>query len=391
MSMDFRFSPEQEQFREEIRRFLAEHVTDALREEIATSGHSPGPLAKAFLRTLGEQGWLGVGWPKEYGGQGRSMIEQTIFYHELDLQDIHYGNLTITSLAMTLMREASEAQKREYLPRILRGELEICLGYTEPGAGSDLASVATRAVRDGEDYVITGQKVFTTGAHYASHIWLLARTDPVLPRQKGLSVFIFPLASPGVTVHPLYTMEGIRTNQVFLDQVRVPASAMIGAVNAGFYIVAVALDFERVFMGKYTQIQRTFDALVKCCKEPDERGIVLFEDPVVRDQLVRLHIDIERLRLLCTKSAWMIDRGQVPNAEASAQKVLASELEQRLADDGMRMLGERALLEHDSPRVPMQGYLARSWLLAPMLRFGGGTNEILRDIVAQRGLGLPRR
>ena len=388
--MDFRFSAQQEQFRQDIRRFLAEHVSDALREEIATSGHSPGPLGKAFLRLLGEKGWLGIGWPTAYGGQGRSMIEQSIFYHELDLQDIHYGNLTISSLAMTLITLASEAQKQEYLPRILRGELEICLGYTEPGAGSDLASVTTRAVREGEEYVITGQKVFTTGAHYASHIWLLARTEPTAPRHKGLSVFVFPLATPGVTVRPLYTMEGIRTNEVFLDQVRIPADAMIGAPDTGFYTVAVALDFERVFIGKYTKIRRNFDALVRCCKEPGDNGASLFDDPVVRDQLVRLHIDIERLRLLCTRTAWMIDQGKVPNAEASAQKVLASELEQRLADEGMRILGPRALLEYGSPHVPMQGYLAQAWLLAPMMKFGGGTNEIQRDIIAQRGLGLPR-
>ncbi len=388
--MDFRYSPEQEQFRQEIRRFLDENVTDALREEIATSGHSPGVLGKQFLRLLGARGWLGIGWPKEYGGQGRSMMEQSIFYHELDLQDILYGNMTIGSLAMTIIKLASEAQKQEYLPRILKGELEICLGYTEPGAGSDLASIITRAERDGEDYLITGQKVFTTGAHYSSHIWLLARTDPTAPRHKGLSVFIFPLASPGVTVRPIYTMEGIRTNEVFLDQVRVPATCMIGAANTGFPTMAVALDFERVFMGKYTKIRRNFDALVQCCKQAGDDGTRLYDDPVVQDQLVRLHIDIERLRLLCTKSAWMIDRGKVPNAEASAQKVLASELEQRVADEGMKILGPRAQLEYGSPHAPMHGYLAQSWLLAPMLRFGGGTNEIQRDIIAQRGLGLPR-
>src|SRR5690606_27105821 len=176
LNVDFRFTPEQERFRREIRRFLDAHVSEALREEIATCAYTPGPLAKDFLRLLGEQGWLGVGWPKEYGGQGKTMIEQMIFYDELDLRDIHYGGLTITSLAMTLMKLASEEQKQQYLPRILRGELEICLGYTEPGAGSDLASLITRAERDGEDYVITGQKVFTTGAHYCTHIWLLART-----------------------------------------------------------------------------------------------------------------------------------------------------------------------------------------------------------------------
>ncbi len=388
--MDFRFTPEQEQFREQIRGFLAQHLSDELRAEIAASGHTPGPLGKQFLRLLGEHGWLGVGWPREYGGQGRSMIEQTIFYHELDLHDVHFGNLTITSLAMTLIKLASEEQKREYLPRILKGELEICLGYTEPGAGSDLAGITTRAERDGTDYLITGQKVFTTGAHYASHCWLLARSEPAAPRHKGLSVFIFPLDTPGVTIHPIYTMEGIRTNEVFLDQVRVPASCMIGTPGSGFYTVAMALDFERAFMGKYTKLGRDFDALVQCCKQIDADGRPLFEDPLIKDRLVRLHIDIERLRLLCLKSAWMIDEGKVPTAEASAQKVLASELEQRLADEGIQILGGYGQLERESPHTPMKGRLTQSWLISPMLRFGGGANEIQRDIIAQRGLGLPR-
>lgn len=388
--MDFRFTPEQEQFREEIRGFLAQHLSDELRAEIAASGHTPGPLAKQLLRLLGEHGWLGVGWPREYGGQGRSMIEQTIFYHELDLHDVHYGNLTITSLAMTLIKLASEEQKHEYLPRILKGELEICLGYTEPGAGSDLAGITTRAERDGTDYLITGQKVFTTGAHYASHCWLLARSEPAAPRHKGLSVFIFPLDTPGVTIRPIYTMEGIRTNEVFLDQVRVPASCMIGTPGSGFYTIAMALDYERAFMGKYTRLGRDFDALVQCCKQIAADGHSLFEDPLIKDRLVRLHIDIERLRLLCLKSAWMIDQGKVPTAEASAQKVLASELEQRVADEGIQILGGFGQLERESPHAPMKGRLAQSWLIAPMLRFGGGANEIQRDIIAQRGLGLPR-
>ncbi len=388
--MDFRYTPEQERFREQIRSFLAEHVSEELRHEIATSGHSPGPLGKEFLRLLGERGWLGIGWPREYGGQGRSMIEQTIFYHELDLQDIHYGNLTITSLAMALMKLASEAQKQQYLSRILKGELEICLGYTEPGAGSDLAGITTRAVRVGDEYVINGQKVFTTGAHYASHIWLLARSEPDAPRHKGLSVFIFPLATTGITVHPIYTMEGIRTNEVFFDDVRVPASAMIGTPGSGFYTAAIALDFERVFMGKYTKLRRNLDALVRECRQSLDGSAPPIDDPVVRDRLVGLHLDVERLRLLCLKSAWMIDQGRVPNAEASAQKVLASELEQWLADEGMRILGPRGQLEYGSPHVPAHGHLAQSWLLSPMLRFGGGANEIQRDIIAQRGLSLPR-
>lgn len=193
-----------------------------------------------------------------------------------------------------------------------------------------------------------------------------------------------------MTIRPIYTMEGIRTNEVFLDQVRVPASCMIGTPGSGFYTIAMALDYERAFMGKYTRLGRDFDALVQCCKQIAADGHSLFEDPLIKDRLVRLHIDIERLRLLCLKSAWMIDQGKVPTAEASAQKVLASELEQRVADEGIQILGGFGQLERESPHAPMKGRLAQSWLIAPMLRFGGGANEIQRDIIAQRGLGLPR-
>ncbi|MFN8624410.1 MAG: acyl-CoA dehydrogenase family protein [Candidatus Binatia bacterium] len=388
--MDFHFTPEQEAFRREIRKFLDQHVTPEIHAEY-DDNHTPGPLSKALLRQIAAQGWLGVGWPKEYGGQGRSMIEQLAFYEELDREHVYYGDLTITSLAMALIRIGSEAQKKEYLPRILRGELSICLGYTEPGAGSDLASLKTRAVRDGDVYVVNGQKVYTTGAHYSSHIWLLARTDPQATKHKGVSLFLFPLDTPGITVRPLYTMEGIRTNEVFFEDVRVPAACMVGKENTGFYGAAVALDYERVFMGRPHGARRALDQLIGFCKTFVVDGQPLFEQPIVQDRLVRFHIDVERLRLLNFRVAWMIEKGLVPTAEASAQKVLASELTQRITDEALQLMGPYGQLRRESPHAPAHGALQQAWLLSIMQRFGGGTNEIQRDIIAQRGLGLPRR
>jgi 3-oxocholest-4-en-26-oyl-CoA dehydrogenase alpha subunit len=389
--MDFSFTAEQEKLRQDLRQYLADNVSEALHHEILHAGHTPGVLGMVFIRKLGRDGWLGLGWPKEYGGQGLSMIEQFIFYEELDRQNIHYGNLSITSLAMTIIRLASEAQKRKFLPPMLLGELEICLGYSEPGAGSDLASVMTRAERDGDDFVINGQKLYTTGAHYASHIWLLARTDQQAHKHKGLSVFLFPLDTPGVTVNGLYTMEREhRTNEVFFDDVRVPASCMVGEENSGFYTIAVALDYERVFLGKSVQIRRELDRLINYCKEFSTEGRTLFDDPVVQDRLVRMHIDVERVRMLNYKVAWMIDQGEVPNAEASLQKVLSSEIQQRIANEGMQLMGSYGQLALNSPYAPSDGSLVEFWLLSPMMRFGGGTNEIQRNIIAQRGLGLPR-
>lgn len=389
--MDFTFTPAQEKLRNELRHYLAENVSAELREEIRYGAHTPGRHSKAFLKKLARDGWLGLGWPKEFGGQGRSMIEQFIFYEELDRQNIHYGNLSLTSLAMTIIRIASDQQKQLLLPRILAGELEICLGYTEPGAGSDLGSITTRAVREGDDYIINGQKVYTTGAHYASHIWLLARTDQQAYKHKGLSIFVFPIDTPGITVRPLYTMErDHRTNEVFFENVRVPASSRVGAENSGFYTIAVALDFERVFLGKYVHLARELDRLTQFCREHSMDGTLLIDDPVIQDRLVRMYIDVERVRMLNYKVAWMIDRGEVPNAEASLQKVLASEVQQWLANEAMEIMGAHGQLMRDSPYAPCDGAIVESWLLSPMSRFGGGTNEIQRNIIAQRGLGLPR-
>lgn len=387
--MDFHFTPEQEAFRREIRRFLDQHVTAETRAE-HDADHTPGPLSKALLRQIGAKGWLGIGWPTAYGGQGRSMMDQLVFYEEVERERVYYGDLTITSLAMALIRIGSEAQKKEYLPQILRGELSICIGYTEPGAGSDLASLKTRAVRNGDVFVINGQKVYTTGAHYSSHIWLLARTDPQAPKHKGVSLFLFPLDTPGITIRPLYTMEGIRTNEVFLDDVRVPASCMVGEENTGFYSAAVALDYERVFMGRPAGARRALDQLIAFCKEFHIDGRPLFEQPLVQDRLVRFNIDVERLRLLNYRVAWMIEKGLVPSAEASAQKVIASELTQQITDQALQMMGPYGQLRRESRRTPAGGQIQQAWLLSIMQRFGGGTNEIQRDIIAHRGLGLPR-
>ncbi len=388
--MDFGFTPEQEKLRQEIRQFLQENVTPELRAESQRQLGGPGPATWAMRRKLGEKGWLGIGWPKEYGGQGRSMMEQFIFFEEMERQRIDYGSMTVGSLAMALIRVGTEEQKREYLPPILQGRVDFCIGYTEPGAGTDLASLQTTAVRDGDDYLINGQKVFTTAAHHATHIWLLARTDATAPKHRGISLFLVPINTPGVTVRPLYTMGGGRTNEVFLDNVRVPAKCLIGEENKGFYYAAVALDFERIALGHYSALRQALDSLISFCKEFKVNGACLFDDPAVQDRLVQLHIEVELLRLMNYRVVWMIDRGLVPNAEASAQKIWGRDLRQRIADEALQMMGLYGQLTSDSPHAPLNGEFLTIWLQSPVTRFGGGTNEIQRDIIAQRGLGLPR-
>jgi alkylation response protein AidB-like acyl-CoA dehydrogenase len=251
-----------------------------------------------------------------------------------------------------------------------------------------LASLQTRAVRDGDEYVINGQKMFCTFAHYATHLWLLARTDPDAPKHKGCSLFLFPINIPGISVRPIYTMSGFRTNEVFLDNVRVPTSSLIGQENRGFHHVMVALDFERISGGP--GLRRELDELIQFCKEFRVNGVALFDDPVVQDRLVRLHIETELVRLFTHKIAWMIENGLVPSTEASAQKIWGSELRQRFANEALQLMGMYGQLRRGSHRAPFNGRYLVSWLSSPLGRFGAGTNEIQRDIIAQRGLGLPR-
>ena len=298
--------------------------------------------------------------------------------------------MTVTSLGMALVRVGSEEQKKEFLPKILRGEVEFCIGYTEPDAGTDLARLQTGAVRDGDEYIINGQKVFTTFAHHATHIWLLARTDSAAPKHRGCSLFLFPMNTPGITVRPLFTMGGGRTNEVFLDNVRIPAEGLIGEENRGFYHVAVALDFERITIGHYSALRRDLDQLIILCKEFSVDGSCLFDDPAVQDRLVQFHIEVELLRLMNHKVVWMIDQGLVPNVEASAQKIWGSELRQRVANEALQLMGLFGQLDRNSPYAPVNGKYVTSWLVSPLGRFGGGVNEIQRDIIARRGLGLPR-
>lgn len=351
---------------------------------------APGPETLAMRRKLGERGYLGIGWPEEYGGQGRPIDDQFVFYDEMEKNDIDFGGMTVTSLGMALVRVGSEEQKKEFLPKILRGEVEFCIGYTEPDAGTDLASLQTGAVRDGDEYIINGQKVFTTFAHHATHIWLLARTDSAAPKHRGCSLFLFPMSTPGITVRPLFTMGGGRTNEVFLDNVRIPAECLIGEENRGFYHVAVALDFERITIGHYSALRRDLDQLIIFCKEFSVDGSCLFDDPAVQDRLVQFHIEVELLRLMNHKVVWMIDQGLVPNVEASAQKIWGSELRQRMANEALQLMGLFGQLDRNSPYAPINGKYVTSWLQSPLGRFGGGVNEIQRDIIARRGLGLPR-
>ncbi len=256
--MRYDFTPEQLAWRAEVRAFVREHLTPALLDELRESGNEgQGPLARAFVLKLRDRGWWGLPWPKEYGGLGRSAIEQWMFVDELEGAGAPMLPLTVTSVAPTIMRVGSEEQKQHWLPRIKAAEVEFALGYSEPEAGTDLAALRTRAVLDGDHWVINGQKMWNTMAHTATHNWLAIRTEPDAPKHKGISMMIVPMDAPGVTVQPIYVWPGLRTNALFLDNVRVPRDHLIGERGMGFYYAAMALNFERLSIGSVA-MTRTF-------------------------------------------------------------------------------------------------------------------------------------
>ena len=390
--MRYDFTAEQLAWRDEVRAFIRTHLTPALLDELRASGNEgQGPLARAFVLQLRDRGWWALPWPAEYGGLGRSAIDQWIFVDELEGAGAPMLPLTVTSVAPTIMRVGSEAQKQAWLPRVKAAEVDFALGYSEPEAGTDLAALRTRAVLDGDHWVINGQKMWNTMAHMATHNWLAIRTEPDAPKHKGISMMIVPMDAPGVTVQGIYVWPGLRTNALFLDNVRVPRDFLIGERGMGFYYAAMALNFERLSIGSVAMTRRYFRELVAYVREAQIDGRPLRADAWVRERLARLAVDIEAARMLGLETAWALDQGRVPAAESSMAKIFVSELAQRVADVGSEILGMAGQLHPDEPSAPLHGRLQWLYRTAPLLAFGGGTNEVQRNIIAMLGYGLPRK
>ena len=390
--MRYEFSPEQLAWRDEVRSFLRKTVTPALVAEMRVAGNEgDGPLARAFHKKMFEKGWWGIGWPKEFGGLGKSAIEQFIFVEEMEAAGAPAMRLTITSVAPTILRAGTEEQKAKWLPPILRGDLEFAVAYSESEAGTDLAALKTRAVLDGDEWVISGQKMWNTGAHTATHNWVAVRTEPEAPKHKGISMMIVPMDRPGITVQPLWTWSGIRTNAVFFDDVRVPRDNLIGERGMGFYYAMMALDFERIMIGSVGLLRRFLGELKRFVRRTRHDGRPLGAVPWVRRALADLEMRVEVGRRIGLLNVWLIDQGEVPTKEGSIAKVYVTELNAHLASVGMEILGLAGQLAPDDPAAPLHGRLQWLYTTAPMQRFGGGTNEIQRIIIAQRGLGLPRK
>lgn len=380
--MRFNFTPEQVAFRKEVDAFVtAEWDAKGLNRANAEDGdYFEG--VQAFRRKLAARGWHTLAWPKEWGGLGASPVEQAIYNETMGYHGAPSIDMGVDRVGPTIMLVGNEEQKRQHLPAIVDGRANWCQGFSEPNAGSDLASLATRAHEDGDDFVINGQKIWTSGAHRADWMLLLARTDPDAPKHKGISVFLVPMDTPGITVRPLTNLSGTHGfNEVFFDNVRVPKSNLLGEKNRGWYIAATTLDFERSGIGRIAPGRRVLELLVERTRT---KAIQLHREH--RHRLGELWIEYEVGRMLSYRVAWLQEVGRIPNHEASISKAYGSEFQQRLAQFAIALHGLPALQLDDSP----VGELARFYLNSVSLTIAGGTSEIQRNIVATRGLGLPR-
>ncbi len=385
--MDFRFDPETEAFRAEVRSFIAEHLTPDIVERALTTGtmHDWG-----FHKALCDRGYLASGWPKEFGGLGRNAIDQTVLMQELFGAGAPIDGLTIASMVgATLLVRGTDAQKADVLPRILAGEVMCCLGYSEPDAGSDVAAVATKAVRDGDDWVIEGQKMFTTMAHEAHYVFLLARTNVDAPKHKGLTMFLVPMDTPGIEVRPVETMGGERTNITFYSDVRVPDSARVGEVDAGWSVMHAALVYERN-SANWGEPDHLVEAVASWAQRPAPDGTRPFDDPLVRASLARWSTELEVGRLLLFRSAWLSSRGEMPQVEGSMAKLHITEAFVRASADLLDLLGSAGLVALGDEAAVLGGLVEHAFRHAVVTTIYGGSSEVQREIIAGQALGLPR-
>jgi alkylation response protein AidB-like acyl-CoA dehydrogenase len=388
--MHVALTPEQERLREELREYFADLVTPEVRAGLAAASGEFGDAGvyKDVIRRIGSDGWLGIGWPKEFGGQDRSMVEQLIFTDAAAVAGVPIPYLTLNTVGPTIMRYGTDEQKEYFLPRILAGELHFSIGYSEPDSGTDLASLRTRAVLEGDEWVINGQKMWTSLIQYADWIWLACRTDPDLPRHKGLSMILVPADADGFSYTPVHTVAGVGTSATYYEDVRVPASNLVGELNGGWSLMTNQLNHERVALTSAAPLIHSLGLVRSWAQEtknPDGQRVI--DQEWVQVLLGRAHARIEMLTLLNWQLASAID--DLSPAHASATKVYGSELATEVYRSLMEIVGPNALVAADSPAAVLAGRLERFHRSSLVMTFGGGTNEIQRDIIGYVGLGLP--
>jgi alkylation response protein AidB-like acyl-CoA dehydrogenase len=385
--MQLEYTPEQEQLRAEIRTAL-EQVMTPERSATVSERIEGGTAVRECVRALGAANLLGVGWPKEYGGRGFTAIEQFIFSEEAQRVSAPIPLVTLNTVGPTLMQYGTEEQKQTFLPAILDGSVEFAIGYSEPEAGSDLASLRTTAVRDGDEYVINGQKMFTSGAAYADYIWLAARTDQNVKKHKGISIFIVPTSSPGFSWQPLHTMPGISTFYTFYDNVRVPATAIVAGQNQGWQLITTQLNFERAALGNLGALEPLFEQTLRWATTTELDGGRVIDRPWVQLTLARVEAQVAASKLVNLRVNAAMTKGALNMGEASAAKVFGTELTQQVARQLLEVLDRNGLRR--GADAPLRGALESAYRLAVINTFGGGANEIQRDIIAMAGLGMPR-
>ena len=386
--MEFRLGERSDAFREEVREFLREHF----RPEMVERAHDSGTAHVWDLyRALGAQGWIAASWPEEYGGQGRDPFEMTAMRDELRLAGVPTDGLGQSVIVgRTIRAVGSEEQKQTFLPPFLAGEIIFALGYTEPDSGSDVAAAKTRAVRDGDDWIIDGQKMFTTLAHEAAYVFLLTRTNPDVPKHRGLTMFLVPLDAPGVEIHPVHTMGGERTNATFYTGVRVPDAFRVGEVDGGWDVMTVALTFERGGFG-LSEADRVWQQTVDWASTTRRAdGTRVIDDPLVRERLANMRIDNEVARLLALRCSYVAASGGLPGVEGSMHKLWYAEAMTADASELVDMLGAEGTLAHGEGDAPVDGWVEHLYRHAAVTTIYGGTSEVQRGIIAERGLGLPR-
>ena len=399
--MEFEFTPEQKQLRREVQAFIAENMTDALRNELKHDARGSGPAGDAFFDKIMARGWTAVSWPKEYGGQGGSPMDQFII--EEEFQRIGYKRIGGGGTgAPAILASGTEEQKRNFVPATIKGEISFSQGYSEPGCGTDLAGIQCRALRQGDTYVINGQKIYTTSAHACTHIFLMVRTDPQSTRQAGLSILLVPIDTPGITVRPLWTIQNSpraperttygepRTNEVFFEDVVVPASCLLGEEGDGWAVARRGLNLDRVGAWRYLISVMRDEDIVDWLKRNEPRNASLRADPRVRDKVAELWIEGQVARLMTMRSMSIAQRGVPFTYEGAAEKVWAPEHGVRATEAISQILGPSAQLLNGSPDAIEEGVFAHNLLGAFQSTVNHGSVQVMRDQIARNGLGLPR-
>jgi alkylation response protein AidB-like acyl-CoA dehydrogenase len=388
--MEIGYTEEQQALRRELRAYYANLLTPEVEEELA-QGHGIGPAVRRVVKQMASDGWLGIGWPTEYGGQGRSALEQFIFFDESMRSGAPVPMLTINTVGPTIMHFGTEEQKAFFLPKILAGEIHFCIGYSEPNAGTDLAALKTRAVVDGDELIINGQKIFTSLAADADYCWLAVRTDPDAPKHKGISMVIVPMDTPGVRVVPMGLLGDHNVNATFYEDVRVPLTNVVGGLNQGWSLITNQLNHERVTLCSPGIIERALGDVrrwAQTTKLADGRRVI--DQEWVRVHLARVHAKLEFLRLINWKVAWSATQGRLDVADASTTKVFGTEFYMEALRLLSEVVGQAAYVRRGSPGAVLLGRLEAYTRGLVILTFGGGTNEIQRDLIAIFGLGMPR-